>query len=496
MKDYNKFKTESESMNGISQFKTMIERRRPMKFRNLLLILTTFSFLAFVLLGPVFVQEAASDYQPQAKPTDAAAKAPAQTLIKNVNIFDGTSDKLAMGRDVLVEGNLIKTIGKGLKTPGGATVIDGGGRTLIPGLIEAHGHFFGVENPIMMSYSMTWDELGARMAERANSYLMKGFTTVRDTAGPVFGLKKAIDADVVRGPRIYPSGAGVSQTSGHGDLRLPVDGFGNPSAPGYIQKLGFAVLADGVPEVQKAVRENFFRGASQIKVAAGGGVTSLADPLDATQYTLEEMKAAVAEAKRYGTYVLVHAHVDDAINQALDAGVICIDHGMLIKEATVKRIAKLGAFLSPQAFLTLQDPEANPALKDPIQIEKMKRVAAGTKNEFKWAKKYGVKVLWGTDMFGDPKNFDLMLQEWLYRDPYFTPIEQLQQATGNNGEMMARSGLKNPYPAGKLGVIEAGAYADMLLIDGDPTKDIKIMTDPETNFKIIMKNGKIYKNTL
>ncbi len=440
--------------------------------------------------------------------TPAVSKTTSQTreeqaekpiLFTNVNVFDGTSDKLAAGQNVLIEGNLIKEISPNLQVGDGVKVIDGGGRTLIPGLIEAHGHLQGSVNPTVMVTTLTPIESGVRMAVRAENYLMKGFTTVRDVGGNVFAVKAVIDEGTALGPRLYPSGAGISQTGGHADLRLPSDGsgyFDGPTARGNLSKLGFAILADGVPEVQKAVREQLYRGASQIKVMAGGGVTSLADPLDAVQYTLEEMKAAVEEARRYGTYVLVHAHTDNAINQALDAGVICIEHGMLIEERTMKRIADKGVFLSPQAFITLQPPEANPALQDPINIAKLRRVNSGSENELKWAKKYGVKLLWGTDMFGDEANFNLMLNEWEYRGRYFTPLEQLQQATGNGGEILAQSGLKNPYPEGPLGVIKPGAYADMLLVEGDPTQDISIMINPKENFKIIMKDGKIYKNTL
>ena len=225
-------------------------------------------------------------------------------------------------------------------------------------------------------------------------------------------------------------------------------------------------------------------------------VSSVYDPLDATQYTLEEMKAAVAEAKRWGTYVFVHAHGDEAINQALDAGVKCIDHGMLIKEKTMQRIAKEGVWLSPQAFIVLQEIEGNPAFASPIQREKMERVQEGAKNEFKWAKKYGVKIAWGTDMFGARQAYDNTLQEFTFRAPYFTNIEQLQQVTGNNGQLLALSGIRNPYPLGQLGVIKPGAYADLLIVDGNPLEDIKVMLDYENNFKLIMKDGKVYKNTL
>lgn len=427
----------------------------------------------------------------------ASDDAPVQILIKNVRVFDGTSDKLTGHTNVLVENSFIKVISPKADASANVTVIDGGGRVLMPGLIEAHGHLSLVTNPLEMANSRTWDYIGALMGEEAERYLMRGFTTIRDAGGPVFGLKQAIDEGLINGPRIFPSGAVISQTSGHGDFRnfnAKSDYFNGTT--NIFSELGYSYLADGVPEVQKAVRESLRLGAAQIKVTAGGGVTSLYDPLDATQYTLEEMKAAVAEAERWGTYVLVHAHSDDAINQALDAGVKCIDHGMLIKEKTMKRIAKEGAWLSPQAFIVLQDVAGNPTFSSPIQRAKLQRTQDGAANEFKWAKKYSVKVAWGTDMFGAREAYDNVLKEFEYRAPFFSNLEQLQQVTGNNGELLALSGIRNPYPEGKLGVIEAGAYADLLIVEDNPIEDITVMMEPTKNLKLIMKNGKIYKNTL
>jgi imidazolonepropionase-like amidohydrolase len=418
-------------------------------------------------------------------------------LFTNVNVFDGVHDKLIKNANVVVTGKKITGVSTEDMAVAGGRVIDGGGRTLMPGLIEAHGHLAIVTNPAEIAHNRTFDYIGALMGVEAERYLMRGFTTVRDAGGPVHGLKQAIDEGWVSGPRIFPSGAIVSQTSGHADFR---DFNGKSSyfdgATDTFKELGYAFLADGVPEVQKAVRENLRLGASQIKVTAGGGVTSLYDPLDATQYTLEEMKAAVAEADRWGTYVMVHAHTDEAIIQALDAGAKSIEHGMLIKETTMKRIAREGAFLSPQTFIVLQDISNNPTFADPIQREKMQRTQAGVRNELEWAKKYKVKIAWSTDMFGTRAAFDSVLKEFEYRAPFFSNAEQLKQVTGNNGELLALSGIRNPYPSGALGVIQPGAYADLLIVAGNPLEDIKVMMDPEANLKLIMKDGKIYKNTL
>lgn len=418
-------------------------------------------------------------------------------LIENVRVFDGKSDRLSEPTKVLVENNLIKEIAPNAQAGDKGTIIDGGGRVLMPGLIEAHGHLALCTNPLDMANNRTWDYIGVLMGEEAERYLRRGFTTLRDAAGPVFGLKQAIDEGLTHGPRIFPSGAIISQTSGHGDFRnYNATSSYFTGAANTFSDLGYSFLADGIAEVQKAIRENLRMQASQIKMAAGGGVTSVFDPLDATQYTLEEMQAAVAETDRWGTYVMVHAHTDHAINQAIDAGVKSIEHGSLVKEDTVKRMADEGIWLDPQAFIALQPVEGNPIFSSPIQRAKLKRAQDGTSNEFTWAAKYGLKVAWGTDMFGARQAYDNVLMELEYRDRFFSAAEQLKQITSNNGELLALSGIRNPYPEGKIGAIEPGAYADLLIVEGNPLEDIKVLMDPENNLRLIMKDGEIFKNTL
>jgi imidazolonepropionase-like amidohydrolase len=394
---------------------------------------------------------------------------------------------------------MIKRVGKNLSADG-ATVIDGGGRTLMPGLISMHEHIMMGQDPLSIAAGAADNfEIGALAAGRARLYLDYGFTTIRDMGGNVHGLQAAIETGDIPGPRIYPSGLAISQTGGHGDVRMARDGDKLVDAPrdrGYMEGV-LSVTADGVDQVRAAARNNFFRGATQLKVMAGGGVTSLADPLLGTQYTLEEMKAAVAEAERMGTYVTVHSHADGAIVHALDAGVISIDHANLAKEETIKRIVDEGAYLGLQAAIHLRDPKLNTTDSNPIQLAKMTQVNKGAHHVFKWAAQYNAKVLWGTDTFGPRSVFESnMKDEWKYRGEYFSPVEQLQQITGNGGELLAKSGLKQPYSDGPLGVIAEGAYADILVIDGNPMEDINVMADPLNNFKIIMKDGKVYKNEL
>jgi imidazolonepropionase-like amidohydrolase len=469
-----------------------------------------------------------------------AADVPAEvTLFKDVNVFDGKSDKLLMGYDVLVVENLIKKVAKDIPTSGTyeldvktgglkpmetphtaefgtanvvmiyepeqtvtkqvkVNVIDGGGRTLMPGMIEGHGHVTYASPLPDMMLNQDISEQAIRSARRAQQYLMAGFTTVRDMGGSSYGLQRALDDNVLPGPRIYSSGPAIGQTTGHGDFRTANDGhpyFDGRESAGVAERLGWTKIADGPDEVRRAVRDNLFRGAAQIKLMAGGGVTSFTDPLFSAAYSAAELAAGVEEAKRYGTYVAVHAQTNAGVVAALDAGAISIEHGLILEEETVKRMAKIGAYYNPQAFLALQDVSKNPMFQDPIQQEKNRQVAQGAPQAIEWAKKYGVKILWGTDVFFGDDAFVNFRQEFAYREPFFTPIEQMRQVTGNNGEVLALSGWKNPYPHGDLGVIKEGAYADLLLINGDPSKDIKILMD-SNNIDFIMKDGKIYKNTL
>ncbi len=421
------------------------------------------------------------------------------TLIKNVNIFNGTSDTLITGKDVVLSGNKInKIIAAGSPEDSYDEVIDGGNGTLMPGLSDVHTHLALCQPPPVLLNLRRWDYIGAVMTNEAERYLMRGFTTVRDVGGPTLGLKQAIDEGWATGPRIFSSGMGLAQTGGHGDMR-------NPNAQSKycvgehfrFTDLGYFALADGVAEVQKACREALASQVSQIKICTGGGVTSLTDPLYSVQYTPEEVVAAVNEATRYGTYVAAHVHTDEGINVALDSGVKTIEHGLLIQEDTLKKLVDKGAWIVPQSYIVSHEAnDGNPTFADPIQSAKMDQARTGSINCFKWAKQYGAKVAWGTDMFGTREAYDNTNLEFKTRAEYYSNAEQLKQVTSANGELLALSNLKHPYPGAKLGVVEAGAYADLLIVNGDPIKDIMLMLDYENNFKLIMKDGKVYKNTL
>jgi imidazolonepropionase-like amidohydrolase len=431
-------------------------------------------------------------------PAQAADKeTPPLVLITNVNVFDGTSVELAMEMDVLVEGNLIKTVAKGIEAPG-AEVIDGGGRTLIPGLTDAHVHLMLNDFTAAKSiYEEFWGYVGAQSVAAARAMLLRGFTTVRDIGGPVGGLKQAIDEGLVEGPRILPSGPYITQTSGHADLETSKFKLSPyfTGVPDKMEILGWGIVADGIPEVQKAAREVLRTGASQIKVMAGGGVSSYYDPLDTTQYTTEELKAIVIEAQNWGTYVAVHAYTDRAVKQSVEAGVKVIDHGPFLKEETLKLMAKKGVWLSPQAFLFGLTPEALNIVGTPSE-SKMRQVNEGSANLLKWAKKHQVKIAWGTDLFGPPAKQAQQPHEFTARREFFTDVEILKQATSENAEMFMLSGLRHPYQQGDIGVVKEGAYADMLIVDGNPLDNIEVLTDPEKNLRLIMKDGVVYKKAL
>jgi len=420
-------------------------------------------------------------------------------LIKNVSIFDGTSDALITGKDVVLKGNKIDSIiDAGSKEDAYDEVIDGGGGTLMPGLSDVHTHLALCQPPPVLLNLRRWDYIGAVMTNEAERYLMRGFTAVRDVGGPTLGLKQAIDDGFATGPRIFSSGMGLAQTAGHGDMRNP-----NAYSKYFVGEhfrltdLGYFVLADGVAEVQKACREALASQVSQIKICTGGGVTSLTDPLYSVQYTPEEVAAAVNEATRYGTYVAAHVHTDEGINVALDSGVKTIEHGLLIQEDTVKKLVDKDAWIVPQSYIVSHEAnDGNPTFADPIQMAKMLQARDGSTNCFKWSKQYGAKVAWGTDMFGTREAFDNTNLEFKTRAEYYSNVEQLKQVTSANGELLALSNLKHPYPGAKLGVIEPEAYADLLIVDGNPLDDIMLMLDYENNFKLIMKDGVAYKNTL
>ncbi|MBV9401296.1 MAG: amidohydrolase family protein [Bryobacterales bacterium] len=459
-----------------------------MRFAAFVAVVLAYCVTTQAQIGDEVLQPPGSSPEQTPTPTNA-------TLFLNVRVFDGKSATLTPPSSVLVRGNIIERVSTSpidANSIENITVINGQNRVLMPGLIDAHWHAFMAATPMAL---MTADPsyLHLLAARQAEATLMRGFTTVRDMGGPVFGLKRAIDEGAMIGPRIYPSGAFISQTSGHGDFRFSFEvprTLGGPLS--HSEVVGVAAIADSPDEVRLRAREQLRSGASQIKLMGGGGVASPYNPIESTQFTEPEIRAAVEAAENWGTYVTVHAYIPRAIQQAVAAGVKCIEHGHLIDEPTAKLLADKGIWWSLQPFMNDQD--ASP-LVNSVSQQKALQVFAGTDNAYKLARKYNIKTAFGSDILFDAKLTNRQGAQLAKLVRWYTPAEALQMATGNNGQLLALSGFINPYP-GKLGVIEPGALADLLLVNGNPLEDIKLIEDPARNFVVIMKDGRIYKNLL
>jgi imidazolonepropionase-like amidohydrolase len=422
---------------------------------------------------------------------------PRITLIRNVRIFDGETNRLQENMHVLIRGNRIETISAeplAVIQTTTVTMIDAKGKVLMPGLTDAHWHSMFNFWPISKILSADFGLHSIAASKAARETLMRGFTTVRDVGGNCFPLFRAINSGLIDGPRIYPSGGYIGQTSGHGDFRGPNDVPENPGMPlDYSQRIGHTLIADGVPDVLKRTREVLRMGATQIKAMAGGGVSSLYDPLDVTEYTFDEMKAVVEVAKSWNTYVAIHANTDAAIRLWIDAGAKSVEHGFFISEETAKLMAEKGVWWSMQPM----EAEGEDAFKfeSPVSTAKYQQCVAGLDKVVALSKKYKIQTAFGSDLLFDPGlavkqgKFLTKLKKW------YTPYEALKMATHDNAQLFKLSGPRDPYP-GDLGVIKKGAYADLLIVDGNPLQNIDLIADPDKNFVLIMKDGKIYKNTL
>jgi imidazolonepropionase-like amidohydrolase len=423
-----------------------------------------------------------------------AQSAPAPPiLLTNFRLFDGKSDALRGGLSLIVEGGRIKAVATGSATgPEGARTIDCGGRVVMPGLIDAHWHciFAALPIPALLAADVGYIFLAA--SAEAERTLMRGFTTIRDLGGPSFALKQAIDEGLVAGPRIYPCGAMITTTGGHGDLRPLSDLPRSPGGPvSALERTGGANIADSADEVRLRVREQLLQGASQIKLVGGGGVSSPRTTLDMLTFSEPELRAGVEAAADRSTYVAVHAYPPGAIERAIAAGVQCIEHGHLMDEATAKMMAEKGVWLSIQPFVG-EDDAVPLSGQSRINLE---QVIAGTNTAYPLAKAHKLKIAFGSDMLFSAEKAARQGIMLTHLARWYDSAGILKMATGANGELLALSGPRNPYP-GKLGVIEEGAFADLIVVDGDPIADIALVENPAKNFMIIMKDGKIYKDVL
>jgi imidazolonepropionase-like amidohydrolase len=475
------------------------------------------------------------------------------TLFKNVNIFDGKSDSLKEGYDVLVVRNLIKKIAKDIPSQGSyeldittggvkevrvlsgydansytinvidgeaqtetkevkVNVIDGGGRTLMPGLIEGHGHLqMNGHSLADIENNRNWEELAIRSAAKAKAALMSGFTSWRDAGGMGAGLKKSIDAGVVDGPRIYPSGAFLGPTGSHADFR----NFTTPNETVYGAnssgaRLGMTFTADGVDMIKTGARQNFMQGATQIKIMSSGGVASAFDPWQLDAYSAEEIAAAVEVADAYGSYVMSHAYSKKSILRCLNNGVKTLEHSFMFDGDVAKLMEEKGAYMTTNmhAFSPyLSQIEA--ISSSPASTRKAETAQAAFTDFVENVKRYQPKFGFHADCVGGVESCTKQMDYEIYISAdLLGNLFTLRSLTSVNGEILALSGdVLNPYPEGPLGVIEEGAYADLLLVDGNPLGDITVIggnqkwfdapvRDGIDTMRIIMKDGKIYKNTL
>lgn len=413
-------------------------------------------------------------------------------VIRNARVFDGASADLSAPQDIAISNGLISEIGRDLDVAEMTEEIDAQSRVVMPGLINSHAHIM-MQMPV--GQALTTDAFyWAYVATKASKTMLdSGFTTIRDMSGNTFSLKQAIDQGVVAGPRIYPSGAMISQTAGHSDHRTAANNSRllDPTSRSHFEELGMTMVADGRPEVLQAARENLRRGATQIKIAVGGGISSYGDPLDVTQYTDDEVRAAVESAEDWGTYVAAHVYNSKGIRRAITNGVKSIEHANLVDEETLLLMQENDIWLSPQVLIF----ENEIVGLNADQQRKQQQALEGIDDMMKAVNKIGFeKIVFGADIVTNMGLLERIGEEFMLRSQWFEPIEILRQVTSRGGELMALSGPRNPY--GKLGVIEVGAVADILVVEGNPLEDISVMTQPRENFKVILQGGSVYKNEL
>ncbi|MDN5761813.1 MAG: amidohydrolase family protein [Microlunatus sp.] len=415
-------------------------------------------------------------------------------IFKNVKIFDGVSEQIVQG-DVLIEDDRITGVSSSPigDAPGQrTTVVNGEGRVLMPGLSDAHVHLVGNANTFMDFITGTEGHLAINGLAEAKRMLLRGFTTVRDMAGDTASIKAAIDRGAFPGPRIYPSQAAISQSSGHGDFSFVYE---TPTALGGTQSraesVGFMRVADGPERVLAAVREQLKKGASQIKLMVGGGAASTYDPLYTVQFTEEEIRAAVSAAEDYGTYVATHVYNVTGIRRAVQAGVKSIEHGHFADEETVAMLAERDVWLSMQPF-GLGDHH----YPDPDRAGKDRQICEAVPTIYELASKHGVKLAWGTDLLLEPQGAHRQSEMTARLGDYFSNIDALRMLTSQNARLFRLAGERDTYRAAPLGVITEGAWADVLLVDGNPAEDLSLLTDPEKNLLVIVKGGLVHKNAV
>ncbi len=408
-------------------------------------------------------------------------------LFTNAAVFDGDGPQLTRGAEVLVADGLIQAFSeRPLARPAACEVIDLGGRTLMPGLIDAHVHIWATDLDILKLIRRRTEYLAAFAYRSLRQMLDRGFTTVRDAGGTDIGYVQALQEGLAEGPRLLHAGRFLSQTGGHGDFRRQGD-FACACELREGGSARFAHIVDSPDEVRKAVREELRQGAHQIKIMGSGGVVSPSDPIDRMQFSDAEIRAAVEEAERHGAYVMAHCHPANAVKRCAELGVRSIEHATLIDEDAAKAVAANGAFVVPTlatmwALLEDGDRLGLP----PASQEKLRQVSGGALQGLQVMRRNGLKVGFGTDLLGAQQ--DRQGTEFELRAQVFSPLEILQQATRNNAELLQMDG--------QVGRVAPGHVADLIVVDGDPLEDIGCLGRGGANLPVILQGGRFHRRTL
>lgn len=403
-------------------------------------------------------------------------------LLRNLALLDPQEGRLVSRSEVLVRGALVADVRRDTIAPGDAEVIDLGGRTLMPGLIDLHSHILGECFPA--TPKMLPSLLTAHAARTLRGMLARGFTTIRDAGGGDAGHRRAVELGLFPGPRLFVSGRAISQTGGHGDSRSGAEQREPPECCALFPGIGR--IADGVPEVRKAVRDELRLGADQIKVMAGGGVGSVTDPIDYLQYSMEELRAVVDEAERAGKYVMAHAITAQSVQRCVEAGVRTIEHGNLIDEKTARMMKQAGRYLVPTLTIyeVIRRSGASLGFSE-ASMAKVDAVWEGNARALELAAAAGVPMGFGTDVARCPQ---FQSEEFLDRGKVLPAADVIRSATTIGAEI-----LRLP---GKLGTIRPGAFADLVAVDGNPLEDLSLLAGQGEHLPLIVAGGTVVKNLL
>lgn len=411
---------------------------------------------------------------------------PRRQVIVNATLFDSAAGVLRPNSTIVIEGERVAAVSQqALRVDDAESRIDAGGRIVLPGLIDAHVHVMAASHDLVGLAQQPQSLIGAQSSHILREMLHRGFTTVRDAAGADFGLQEAVARGLYEGPRLFIAGFPISQTGGHADMRpkgVARSVFCSCAGLGLV-----GAIADGVGEVRRAVREQVRNGANHIKIMAGGGISSPTDPIDGTQFSIEELRAAVEEAEAANLYALAHAYSPRAVTRAVQAGVRSIEHGNLIDEATVRVMKTHGAFLVPtlSTYAALAD-EGTRLGWSGAMLEKLAVVQSRGLEAVKLARAEGVPVVFGTDLLGHMHA--RQAGEFALRAGALTPVEVLQSATHTAAQLMRLEG--------QVGSLVPGAFADLLIVDGDPTRDAGVLAQPEAAIALLMQGGRALRSRL